>query len=184
MPRLTALVLAAGKAERFGGGKLLAHFRGQPVLAHALRIACAAPVDRVIVVGGDGVDPPDGRVERLPLASASLSQSLKAGLAATGDVDGVFVFLGDMPLVPPGMAALLLAALGDGFAAVPDYRGLPGHPVLLSRGACTLAADLTGDHGIGRLLRGRDDVVRLAVEDDGVVLDIDRPADLAALEAR
>ncbi len=184
MPRLAALVLAAGKAERFGGGKLAALFQGQPVLAHALRIACAAPVDRVIVVGGDGVDLPNGAAQRLPIASTSLSQSLKAGLAAAGDVDGVFVFLGDMPLVPPGMAAHVLAALGDGFAALPEYRGLPGHPVLLSRAACALAGDLTGDHGIGRLLRGRDDVVRLAVEDEGVVLDIDRPADLAALEAR
>jgi len=35
-------VLAAGQAQRFGGGKLMAPFRGRPLLAHALEVVKAA----------------------------------------------------------------------------------------------------------------------------------------------
>ncbi|PXA82726.1 nucleotidyltransferase family protein, partial [Caulobacter sp. D4A] len=41
--RLEAIVLAAGAASRFGGGKLLADYRGRPLLDHALDTALAAP---------------------------------------------------------------------------------------------------------------------------------------------
>ncbi|PXA94469.1 molybdopterin-guanine dinucleotide biosynthesis protein MobA, partial [Caulobacter sp. D5] len=48
--RLEAIVLAAGAASRFGGGKLLADYRGRPLLDHALDTALAAPARGVTVV--------------------------------------------------------------------------------------------------------------------------------------
>ena len=48
-------MLAAGRGARFGGGKLLAPWRGGLVLEGALAAASAAPVARVtLVVGCDG----------------------------------------------------------------------------------------------------------------------------------
>jgi len=38
---LAAIVLAAGRASRFGADKLLADFRGEPLVTHALRAAMA-----------------------------------------------------------------------------------------------------------------------------------------------
>lgn len=178
---LAAIVLAAGRATRFGADKLLADFRGEPLVAHALRAALAAPVARVVLVGGThlpiSADPRLSRVD----GGAGLADSLKAGLAAVGEVDGVFVFLGDMPLVPHGLAARLAEALGDALAAVPGRDGQPGHPVLLSRAAMALVEGLAGDNGLGKLLRSRADVVRLAVDDAGAVADVDTPTDLGAL---
>ncbi|HMP55911.1 MAG TPA: NTP transferase domain-containing protein, partial [Novosphingobium sp.] len=86
--------LAAGGGSRFGGGKLEALLRGEPLVSHAIRAARAAPVDRVIVVAAPALPLPDG-VETVRIATTALSDSLKAGIAAAGPVDGLFVFLGD-----------------------------------------------------------------------------------------
>ncbi len=184
-----AIVLAAGRGERFAkgdvGGKLAALLAGRPVLDHAVAVALAAPVTEVIVVGRPGTAvPADPRVRLITLESAALSDSLRAGLAAVRNASGAFIFLGDMPLVPIGLAARLVAAIGEAPAALPEWRGRPGHPVLLARDAFALADGLTGDEGLGRALRGLAGVVRVASDDEGVVLDIDRPEDLAAIARR
>ena len=180
---LAAIVLAAGKASRFGSDKLSAPFRGEPLLAHALRAARAAQVARVILVCPPNFDTgmwPD--VETVRIASPELSASLKAGIAAAPGMDGAFIFLGDMPLVPHGVAAELAAALGDNFAAVPRWQGKSGHPVLLAPHAFPHIATLTGDNGAGALLKARKDVAIVDCPDEGVLLDIDRAEDIARLE--
>lgn len=182
---LAAIILAAGRGERFGGGKLAAPVAGRPLLDYALDLALGSLADRVIVVGRPGTCVrADARVSLVELESAALSDSLRAGLAAAGDVGGAFVFLGDMPLVPADMAARLVEAIGSSLAAFPVWGGRPGHPVLLTRRAFGLADGLTGDEGLGRALRSLPGVVRLPVDDEGVVLDVDRPEDLADVARR
>jgi molybdenum cofactor cytidylyltransferase len=185
---LTALVLAAGAARRFGSDKLSASFRGEPLVHHAIRAARAAPVDRVIVVCGPSLAPGEWPcqppVETLRIASTALSDSLKAGIAAAGEAQGVFIFLGDMPLIPHDVAARLAAALGDSFAALPRHDGANGHPVLLAHRAFADIAHLTGDEGAGRLLKRRDDVALVDVADDTILLDVDRAEDIYRLEVR
>ncbi|QVM86092.1 nucleotidyltransferase family protein [Novosphingobium decolorationis] len=184
-----ALVLAAGSARRFGSDKLSATFEGEPLVHHALRTACAAPVDKVVVAARPDLDlsqwqAPEGAppVTILRVESQALSTTLKAGVAALGDVDTLFVFLGDMPRVPPGEAAHLARILADNFAALPRHGGKPGHPVLLSARALADVPTLTGDAGAGQILRGRSDVAVHETDDPAVRLDIDRPEDLARLK--
>ncbi|WP_260924538.1 NTP transferase domain-containing protein [Novosphingobium sp. 9] len=183
-----AIVLAAGHATRFGGGKMHALFRGEPLLHHAIRLARAAPVSRVVVVTrpGAAIGQWDGAppVTHITLASDALSTTLRAGLAEFdgSGVDGAFVFLGDMPLVPRDMAARLAAALGERYAALPVVGERPGHPVLLSARAMADALLLEGDAGAGRLLRARPDVLRLPCDDPGVLTDIDSREDLVRVE--
>lgn len=184
---LTALVLAAGHSSRFGSDKLSALLDGEPLLFHAIRTARAAPVSRVIVVARPGLDlgewPGEPPVAALRIDSAALSQSLKAGIAAAAGADGVFVFLGDMPRVPHGEAARLAAIIGNNIAALPRYRGSPGHPALLCARLFPQIAGLEGDEGAGRLLRSREEVVFDEVDDPAVLLDVDRAEDLQALQA-
>lgn len=184
--RLAAVVLAAGAGSRFGGGKLGALFRGEPLIVHAIRAARAAPVERVIVVCAPGLDIGEWSgmpaVEAVRLASPELSVSLKAGIAAAGDCDGVFIFLGDMPLVPRDAATGLASLLDGNLAAIPRFEGRNGHPVLLSARAFPEVAGLAGDEGAGRLLKRREDVAFLDCASEGVLLDVDRTEDLARLE--
>jgi molybdenum cofactor cytidylyltransferase len=180
-----AIVLAAGAASRFGSDKLCASLDGMPLLHHAILSARAAPVAAVIVVAGErtqvGDWPGEPRVETVRIASPALSASLKAGIARARGHDGAFVFLGDMPRVPCDLAGRLAAALGEAFAAVPRYQGKHGHPVLLSARSFADVARLEGDRGAGMLLKSRDDIAFVDCEDPGVLLDIDRPEDLAKL---
>jgi molybdenum cofactor cytidylyltransferase len=181
-------VLAAGSATRFGSDKLSAPFRDEPLLHHAIRAARAAPVERVIVVAAPALAigdwPGTPPVEAVRIASSALSASLQAGVAAAGEVDGVFVFLGDMPLIPHDVAAELAAAIGDAFAAVPRHGGKNGHPVLLARRSFAAIAGLQGDEGAGKLLKARDDIAFVDCPVDTIHLDVDRAEDIARLEQR
>jgi molybdenum cofactor cytidylyltransferase len=189
MSGVYAVVLAAGAGSRFGGGKLLAPWRGGVLLDGALDAALAAPVESVIVVAGA-----DARVEahvrgradpRLRLVHAAdhaegLSASLKAGLAAVPTpAAGALVFLGDMPLTPRAVLRPLVEAAP---AAVPVHEGRRGHPAALSRRLFAAVADLAGDRGAGGLLDGLGEAVaRVETADPGVLADVDRPGDLAAI---
>jgi len=183
--KYAAIVLAAGRGERFGGNKLQALLNGRSLLEHAIGLALAAPVETVVVVTRPGtVLPDEPRLRAVELPSACLSESLRAGLAHTGDPDGAFIFLGDMPLIPQGTAEALAAAIGSAVAAFPMHGDVPGHPLLLARRGFALADELVGDEGIGRMLRARDDVVRLPTTDCGVIADVDTKSALAALQQR
>lgn len=182
---LVAIVLAAGTGSRFGGDKLSAQFRGERLLDHAIRAARAAPVRRVLVVCPELLElgrwPGLPMLETVRINSDQLSASLKAGIAAAADADGAYIFLGDMPLIPHGLAVDLGAALGENFAALPLHCGKRGHPVLLAARAFPDIAKLTGDQGAGALLKTRKDVAFVDCADEGVLLDIDRAEDIARL---
>ena len=198
------LVLAAGKGLRFGGGKLLASYRGRPLLSHVLDVVRAA-VERRLLKGGCAVvsaQDEDSRalVEQAGLEAVlndapgqGLSRSLQLGLTTlerrkTGEayVGAAVVFLADQPLVRLDVVEGLVAAWRAGDAGIfrPRYAACPetpGHPVLLNRSVWQLAHRLDGDHGFAGLAdHGSVSVVTLDVPGDNP--DIDTPADLQALE--
>jgi molybdenum cofactor cytidylyltransferase len=193
---LEAIVLAAGAGSRFGGGKLLAPWRGGVLLDGALAAAFESPARSITVVWG--ADPAvaaaaeafaaqtDQR-RRLRLVHAQrhaegLSASLAAGIAAVpDDADGVFVFLGDMPRIPAGLAQTLAEALARGAsAAAPKFGGRRGHPVLFGKALWPRLAGLSGDRGAGALLGDLEgDLALVAAPDDGVLFDVDVRADLS-----
>ena len=198
------LVLAAGKGLRFGGGKLLASYRGRPLLSHVLAVVRAAG-ERRILKGGCAVvsaQDEDSRalVEQAGLEAVlndapdqGLSRSLQLGLTTlerrkTGEayVGAAVVFLADQPLVRLDVVEGLVAAWRAGDAGIfrPRYAACPetpGHPVLLNRSVWQLAHRLDGDHGFAGLAdQASVRVVTLDVAGDNP--DVDTPADLQALE--
>ncbi len=192
--RLDAIVLAAGFGSRFGGGKLTTPWRGGRLFEGALDAALAAPVREVILV--TGADAKVGDVararedfDRLRIVHAhdhrlGMASSLTAGVAAlSADCDGVFVFLGDMPLIPRAVPFALADALERGAtAAAPAFEGRRGHPVLFGRELFPSLATLKGDEGAREVLRALG--AKLAIvtaSDPGVLLDVDAPSDLDAL---
>jgi molybdenum cofactor cytidylyltransferase len=196
--RFEALVLAAGSGSRFGGGKLLAPFAGGVLLDGALAAAFAAPARTVTVVTGADADTVAasaqafaeriGQSARLSVVHApqhaeGMGASLRTGVASlTSDAQGVFVFLGDMPRVPPVVLPWLAKAVAAGAsAAAPVFQGRRGNPVLLG---ATLFPDilaLQGDTGARAVLQDLGERLALVeAPDDGVLFDVDRPGDLAS----
>ncbi len=191
-PRITALVLAAGQGRRFGaaGNKLLAELDGSPLVRRAVETALGSKLWKTIVVTGHDSAAVETALAGLPVAFAhnpdfveGLATSLRAGLEAAADADGVLVLLGDMPGVSAGIISTLVDAFGQArssLAVVPTCDGRRGNPVLLARAIFPAVKTLQGDEGARRLLSEIPGVLEVAVDDDAVLVDVDRPADLDA----
>jgi len=184
------VVLAAGAATRFGGGKQLAELDGKPLLEHALSAMAFAPVERRVVVLGAGAEEIVRSVD-LHGAEAVIcdrweegqSASLATALAELTDADAVVVTLGDQPRMAAEAIRRVIGARGDGAAAVrATYGGDPGHPVLLERELIERLRDVTGDHGARNLLLSVN-TREIPCDDLGGGEDVDTPAQLDALRA-
>jgi CTP:molybdopterin cytidylyltransferase MocA len=103
-----AVVLAAGEGRRFSGPdhKLLASFRGRPLVEWAVGNASAAGLDETIVVVG-AVDvsplvPPGVTIVPNPRWREGQATSLAVAIAVAAEHghDAIVVGLADQPLVP------------------------------------------------------------------------------------
>ena len=189
----SAILLAAGAGSRFGGGKLLAQYRGRPLIEAALASLKDAPVDETVVVVGDDAqrlrevcEPYGFRVVENPEWGRGQSTSVRAGLRALGpEARAAVVLLADQPLVGAGAVERLVAAFeGGAKVAVATYEGRARNPVLFSREVWPLLeAELSGDEGARPFLRRRPELVTL-VPCDGVgnPADVDTAEDLRRLE--
>lgn len=184
-PAVAGLVLAAGRADRFGATKQLVELDGRPLVRHAVDAARDAGLDPVLVVVGhdaarvrqalpDGVEAVDN-----PAFAEGQATSLQAGVAAATrtDAGALVVLLADQPGVSPDAVRAVVAAHGAGhLVARASYDDRPGHPVLFDRSVWPALAELTGDVGARELLD------RLAVTEVDVPgpcpPDVDRPDDL------
>jgi molybdenum cofactor cytidylyltransferase len=188
----SALVLAAGGSRRFGAQKLLADMAGEPVLARTVEAVLAVGFGEVIIVSGAEQDAVAAALAALPCRivhapnwAEGMATSIRAGIAALQPAsEGLFLFLGDMPLVPVKYCAELAAlAKTSGYAARPLCGDVPGHPAAFVADAIADLTRLRGDEGAGSLLRGADTrLAYLPTTDVGAMLDVDTPADLAAAE--
>ena len=189
---VSAILLAAGAGSRFGGGKLLAQYRGRPLIEGVLVNLADAPVDEmVVVVGADArrlrevCEPHGVRVVENPGWAEGISTSVRAGLGALEPgVRAAVVLLADQPLVGAGAVGRLVEAFERGAKiAVATYGGRPRNPVLFSREVWPLLeAELSGDEGARPFLRHHPELVT-QVPCDGVgdPADVDTAEDLSRL---
>ena len=197
MAEIAALVLAAGQASRYraAGGveatKLIADWRGEPLVRWAAKAALASRARPVVVVTGHAsaqveaaLAGLDVRFAHNPDFALGMATSLRIGVAALpADAAGAVVLLGDMPAVEPSVVDALIAAFcgrRGALAAMAHYRGRRGNPVLLGRALFAEIAGLGGDEGARALLQALppEKVATVEIPDAGVVMDIDRPEDL------
>jgi CTP:molybdopterin cytidylyltransferase MocA len=178
-----ALVLAAGGGSRYAGetSKLLAPFRGRPLVAWAVGAALDAGLDETIVVTG-AVDlsaplPEGVTVLHNEAWASGLATSLRVGLdwcERRGHAAAV-VGLGDQPLVPAD-AWQAVAASTDAPIAAATYSGRRRNPVRLDRSVWSLVP-VTGDEGARVLMTTRPDLVG-EVACPGDPADVDTVEDL------
>ncbi|MGA8757348.1 MAG: molybdopterin-binding/glycosyltransferase family 2 protein [Stellaceae bacterium] len=196
-PRIGALLLAAGQSRRMGGpNKLLAEIEGMPMVARVAQRLLASRARPIIAVLGNRGDEIDAALGRLPVErvrnpdfAEGLSTSLKCGLSSLpGDLDGVLVCLGDMPLISGRHLDRLIAAFNplEGRAiVVPTRHGKRGNPVLWSKRFFSEMAQIAGDVGARHLIGEHAELVaEVEMDDDAILVDIDTPEALAALQSR
>jgi molybdenum cofactor cytidylyltransferase len=142
---------------------------GEQVTAHAREI------DREVVIVNNP-DPARGMASSIALGFAALQSSSRLG-----GVDAAYLWPVDHPFVSVATLEALEAAIGGHDVARPVYhhdgivRG--GHPPLIARTCWKQLAACDQAEGGARAVISKLDVVDVAVDDSGVVRDIDTPED-------
>ena len=193
--RVSAVVLAAGRSARMGEAKQLLRMGGQTMLEQTLENVRASRVDEVVLVLGasaelircevrvvllDGV-----RVEVNENYQSGMASSLQVGLAAVSpESDAALIVLADQPLVRPDTMNQIIERYHglDAEIVVPYYKGSRGNPVLLGRTVFAAAMALEGDVGCRAIFpRHADGIMRVDVDDAGILADIDSREDYERL---
>ncbi|VVM53494.1 NTP transferase domain-containing protein [Pseudomonas fluorescens] len=186
------IVLAAGQGNRFrevagaGKDKLLADCAGRDGAVHSVieQVLVNLPASlekRVLVTTADR--PQVIRMaqaygcEIVLIESTGMGDSIAAGVAACPQLGGWLIVLGDMPFVLPSSIERVLSGMADEAVSVPVQDGEYGHPVGFGRTFGPGLMALSGDHGAKPLL-AQARVVEVAVDDPGVLWDVDVPAAL------
>lgn len=191
--RPTIVVLAAGQGSRYAlaaggpGHKLEQPLAGSTVLGTTLGHVLASGCPFVVVTTARLAALASSLVARRDLlvvpdadARRGVGHTIAAGVAERPTADGWLVLPADMPMVSASSIQAVAEALGEHAVAFSQYRGRRGHPVGFAAELYSELIALEGDEGARRIV-ARYPAFAVAVEDPGVLVDIDTPADLSRL---
>nr|MBA3455310.1 NTP transferase domain-containing protein [Deltaproteobacteria bacterium] len=169
--------------------KALIKIERDTYLQRIARIARVAGVSDVVVVVGR----PYGRevgdharelglnviVNALP--ERGMASSVALGFAALEhyESDSAWLWPVDHPAVQVETLNRLIAGLGTHEVAQPQFAGRGGHPPLVARRVWPRLAACGSFEGGARAVFAKADVVRVDVDDQGVLRDVDTPANRA-----
>lgn len=176
------IILAAGFSSRAGTYKLTLELNGKTVIERCIE-GMYDVCSKIIVVGGYNIKklvPILNKYSKIKLVynenyQTGMLSSIIKGFSCT-DGDKVFMIPGDYPLVSLDVYKSLLNVNQN--IVVPTYKGIKGHPLLMSKKMTVL---LLNTSGISNL---RDFILRqgyrtLEVDCPGILMDIDTPEDYA-----
>jgi molybdenum cofactor cytidylyltransferase len=193
--RVAAVILAAGKSSRMGEAKQLLRLGESTVLGQTIDNVRRSVVDEIILVLGGSAEVIRRRlplIETLkvvvnPSYEQGMASSLRAGLSAVSPETGAaLIILADQPFVRPETLNRLAEQHRQSRAqiVIPTFGGVRGNPVLLDRSVFAEVMALEGDVGcraiFGNHLQG---MMKVEVDDEGILLDIDNQDDYARLRS-
>ena len=183
------VLLAAGSSRRFGSDKRFAELPDGRTLLDAtldsvvdsglpLRV-CLGPGDDALAVALEqrGID-----VIVCQTSADGMGATLAEASRGLGDWSAVLVALADMPLIQPATLTMIAAAATPDQIVVPCVRGQQGHPVAFGKCFFDLLTRCRGDRGARWIIeRNPQAVCELAVDDHGILRDVDTPDALREL---
>jgi molybdenum cofactor cytidylyltransferase len=188
---LSGIVLAAGRARRFGSAKPLALYEGRPLVRHVVEVLDVRDVQELLVV----VPTPE-ELYRAALVGTrartvvndqpdeGMSRSLRIALSALDPAsDAIVVALADQPTIERDVIESLIREWRRSHQHIiaPVYRGERGHPVLFDATTWPELRAVTGDRGARDVIERDPRRVSLLPFDRDVPRDVDTPEDLAEL---
>lgn len=205
----SAVVLAAGISKRMNGegSKVLMKLGGSTILYRLMSTVSRSKVNEVILVTGyqgdavsrhatEDIRPlfTDKEIEFIMVHNADfrdgMAVSFREGVKKISKkCDAYLLFLGDQPIVRKETIDRVIRAYSDllergedHVLVHPRYKGKKGHPVIFSRKLTGEVLALGPDDQVRYLTwKYRDRAFLLDVDDPGIGLDVDTPADLELL---
>jgi len=186
------ILLAAGQSARFGSNKLLHPLTdNRPMLlVSAEKLARVVP-DSIVVIN-ELLVPFTAQLQQMGLrvvvnekAEQGMGSSIACGVGACQDATGWLIMLADMPYLKTETIMLLADKLvgdaGERDAGIiaPVYDKQRGHPVGFSQCYKNELLLLDKDTGARQVIQNHQSQLELlAVDDAGVIMDIDQASDL------
>jgi molybdenum cofactor cytidylyltransferase len=186
---ISGIILAAGSSKRMGTPKQPLKLAGRPMVQCVVDTFLASSLDEVVVVLNPALEWKPKSRKRLRLVENSrayegISTSVRAGLdSITSESGAAVIGLGDKPLLHNSTIQKMIEAYKHSSSEVimPVYHGKRGNPILFRRSLFDDMRSLKGDVGAKSLIsQMKHSVLELPVEDLGVILDVDTPAELRA----
>ncbi len=184
-PSIAFALLAAGRSQRFGGGKLEAVLNGKPLWRWAADTAeVAGFATRFLIVPAP--PKPETAAEGWTIAvnanaDAGIATSISLACSLATDCRRVVIGLADMPFVEPDHLRVLAMAEGVAFTRYPSCR--EGVPASFPREAFARLANLQGDRGAATIDWAADRAA-IAPTSPASLIDIDTPQDLERARAQ
>lgn len=181
------IILAAGKADRFGAPKLLRPYKGKSLLAHAVEAAKTVENGPVVVVTGAWKEEVEHELDGTDVMhvfneghAEGMASSIRKGVGALHDagVDGCFILVGDQPFVDRDLLErILVRQEATRLPIVASHYGeVIGTPVLFHKMMFPSLLELKGDKGARGILQNVPERVATVLFPDGAI-DIDTQED-------
>ena len=174
-----AVILAAGKPAETNVPKPLIHIGGKSLLMHEIDMFNSVPVREIAVVVGyrDGVIRKHIEncgvtiaVNRQYRESEMLDSVLLGVEKLKTRADKVLVLPADTPLVSEKTCEALLD-VEDAVAAIPQYNGASGHPIMLTARALKMLNDYDGTGGMrGFTTEHAEEIKHIDVDDPAICM--------------
>lgn len=193
MPKLAAMILAAGGSSRLGRPKQLLKYAGQTLLARTVATAIESGCAPIVVVLGAQSDLIGPELAKLPVTPVhntdwqkGIGTSIRRGVGALLDkgspVDELLILLSDQPLIDAQTIGRLLGAYrasGKPIAAS-VHADVPGPPVIIAASLFPQLLALRDDQGAKAIWSGHPDLAcNVACKE--AAFDVDTPADVERL---
>lgn len=184
---VSAIILSAGFSSRMGCAKALLNYHGKTFLENICENIPADSIKQLIIVKNPILS--FNKISRLknnkisfavnPQPENGMLSSFRCGLRALDSLsENVMLCLVDHPAVKKTTYEKLISQAENNKIIIPTYNARRGHPVIF--GTDFLTELLTGDCPQGAksvVRRHQNNVKKIQVDDQGVLLDIDTPAE-------
>ncbi len=185
----SAVILAAGEAERMGRLKQLLPWGESTILGTVVQRVCNCHYidDEIRVVLGAGAEQVIQVLNKWDQSELRLlvNREYKKGLITSVwkgledlpfDTEFIIFVLGDQPLIPVNTFNLIIEEFleKEPEIIVPVYRGRRGHPLIMKKGLLPEVYKLTGPGGLRSLVsKYPEKVYFFEVDDKRITIDLD-----------
>lgn len=199
IPRIFAVIPAAGHSRRMGRPKLLLPLGGVPVIVRLLHTLSAAGVTHTVVVLRQDDEPlrelvtSCGAIAVQPdTPPPDMRESITCGLRyireqfQPGSSDAWLLSPADHPLLDAAILRLLISEWNTGKhrILIPVHEGRRGHPAFLRWELAAEVETIPPHLGLNHLIREHAaDVSEIPCNSPAIITDLDTPADYERLSA-